>query len=82
MSISARRRIAFAALLLAGALPVWAAVPEAGAGSQDMFRPFGPQAAHILDLWRMTLAISSAVFVWCAPWNVVRPSWRVILSSE
>lgn len=63
MSISARRRIAFAALLLAGALPVWAAVPEAGAGSQDMFRPFGPQAAHILDLWRMTLAISSAVFV-------------------
>ena len=27
-------------------------------------------------------AISSAVFVWCAPWNVVSPSWSVMLSSE
>ena len=27
-------------------------------------------------------AIRSAVFVWCRPWNVVRPSCSVMLSSE
>ena len=58
------RVVAIAAVLCA--LPVlvaWAAAPELGAGSQDALRPVGPQAAHILDLWRLTLAISSAVFV-------------------
>ncbi len=27
-------------------------------------------------------AISSAVLVWCAPWNCVSPSWSVRFSSE
>jgi len=45
------------------AIVAGAAGPELGAGSQDAMRPAGPQAAGILDLWRLTLAISSAVFV-------------------
>ena len=46
------------------ATPVLAAAagPDLGAGSQDAFTAAGPQAAHVLDLWRLTLAICSAVF--------------------
>ena len=64
-----RSRIAFlraaAAFALGLLLPLlgMAAGPDLGAGSQDAFRQAGPQAAHILDLWRLTLAICSAVFV-------------------
>jgi cytochrome c oxidase subunit 2 len=40
-----------------------AAQPALGAGSQDALRSVGPQAAHILDLWRLTLGVCTAVFV-------------------
>ena len=36
--------------------------PALGAGSQDMTRSVGPQAAHIIDLWNLTLGICTLVF--------------------
>jgi cytochrome c oxidase subunit 2 len=49
---------------VAGALPLFASAagPDFGAASQDALRAAGPQAAHIVDLWRLTLAICSLVF--------------------
>jgi cytochrome c oxidase subunit 2 len=62
-----RRQAAGAALLLGVAalvlpLVAGAAGPDLGAGSQDAFRSAGPQAAHIQDLWRLTLLVCSIVF--------------------
>ena len=53
---------ALAALVL-GLLPLAAvAAPPFGAGSQDALRTGGPQAALILDLWRLLLAVCGVVF--------------------
>jgi cytochrome c oxidase subunit 2 len=55
--------MAIAACGLLAALPLAAdAAPGFGAGSQDMLHTAGPQAALILDLWRLTLAVCGAVF--------------------
>jgi cytochrome c oxidase subunit 2 len=40
-----------------------AAMPALGQYSQDALRTVGPNATHILDLWRLTLAICTGVFV-------------------
>ena len=54
---------AVAAVLLAAAhAAACAAEPALGAGSQDMLRAAGPQAARILDLWWLTVGVCTAVF--------------------
>ncbi|MGI4813644.1 MAG: cytochrome c oxidase subunit II [Janthinobacterium lividum] len=55
---SARRR---AALGPAAALLALSSAARAAPG-QDALRPAGIQAAHILDLWRLTLVVCAAVF--------------------
>jgi cytochrome c oxidase subunit II len=52
--------LAVAAAVLAGA--ACAAEPALGAASQDMLRTSGPQAARILELWHLTVAICTLVF--------------------
>jgi cytochrome c oxidase subunit II len=54
--------VVLAALTVALPLTAFAAGPATGAGSQDAFTAAGPQAGHILDLWRLTLSICSIVF--------------------
>jgi cytochrome c oxidase subunit II len=54
-----RLLVAVATLLLG---PAAMAEPALAQGSQDALRTVGPQAGHILDLWRLTLAICTAVF--------------------
>src|SRR5829696_2527027 len=71
------RQLGVALLLLAGLCSMALAEPTLGQSSQDMLRTTGVQAAHVLDLWRLTLGICSAVFaavllaflwaVWRAP---------------
>jgi cytochrome c oxidase subunit 2 len=53
-----------AALALFAWLPLAAAAatPPFAGGSQDMLRTGGPQAAQILDLWRLMLAVCGLVF--------------------
>ena len=58
--MTARLPLVIALLLLTHG--VAAAEPALGAGSQDALRAVGPQAQHILDLWRLTLGICTAVF--------------------
>src|SRR3982751_6757143 len=43
-------------LVAAGTGPAWAAP------AQDVLAPAGPQAAHIRDLWYVTLAVCALVF--------------------
>jgi cytochrome c oxidase subunit 2 len=50
-----------ALLSLAGPLAL-AAGPAVGQGSQDALRAAGPQSAHILELWRLTLGVCTVVF--------------------
>lgn len=38
------------------------AQPSLGAASQDALRSAGPQASHVLDLWHLTIWISTIVF--------------------
>lgn len=48
------------ALLAAGAL--LGGLPAAASPLQDVLSPAGPQAAHIRDLWHLTLAVCTLVF--------------------
>ena len=66
-----RHRTDAARALLHGLVPLSATVfarvaiaapPAVGAGSQDMTRSVGPQAAQIVDLWNLTLGICTLVF--------------------
>jgi cytochrome c oxidase subunit II len=57
--MTARLPLAIALLLITHCV---AAEPALGESSQDALRTVGPQAQHILDLWRLTLGICTAVF--------------------
>ena len=58
-----RLRRWLAAMTLCAAPVPAAATPGTGAVVQDALRAAGPQAAHLLDLWRLTLAICTLVFI-------------------
>jgi cytochrome c oxidase subunit 2 len=58
----AEARIALCAALCLVHAVLTAAEPALGAGSQDALRSAGPQASHVVDLWRLMLFICTAVF--------------------
>jgi cytochrome c oxidase subunit II len=60
-ALRAGRCAAFVAFATLCASPL--AAPAVGAGSQDMLRATGVQAARIGELWNLTLAVCTVVFV-------------------